>query len=204
MNYTPRQVEIIRAIRRSRKECGYAPSVRELCSELGGVDVKTMAEHLDRLEEKGAISRERGARRSLRVIDQEMAASAGVFSIPEVGRIAAGTPLLAEENIEGMVKVDRLFLRSPKGARHFILKVVGDSMIGAGILDGDRVIVRQQNTAENGEIVAALIDGEATVKRFYREKRRVRLQPENKKMKPIYAKEVEIQGVVVGVLRTFG
>ena len=200
---TARQQAILDWIVDFQSEHGMPPTCREI-GRAFGIASSSVFGHLRALERKGLLRRGPLGARSLEVAGAEVGGGRGIAVLPEVGRVAAGTPLLAEENIEGMVKVDRLFLRSSKSAKHFILKVAGDSMIEAGILDGDRVIVRQQSTAENGEIVVALIDDEATVKRFYREKRRVRLQPENNKMKPIYAKEVEIQGVVVGVLRTFG
>jgi len=198
VNYTPRQLGILHCIERSRRKRGVSPSVRELCRELGGLNVKTVAEHLDRLEEKGAISRERGKRRTLQIADPEIAGTAG--RVPLAGTIAAGRPIEAIEECETLDVPASLGFASREGL--FALRVKGDSMIEDGILDGDYVVVQKRGMAENGETVVALLeDGTATLKRFYREKRRIRLQPANRSMKPIYARDVAVQGVVKGVLR---
>jgi len=201
VNYTPRQMSILRFILETQREREVSPSIREICEHLGGRDVKTVAEHLDRLEEKGAIERERGAVRSIRVVDPELAGEAGQITL--AGRIAAGTPIEAIEVPETLDLLPALGLAS--GREMFALQVRGDSMIEDGIHDGDYVIIEKRSTARNGQtVVAVLEDEEATLKRFYREKGRVRLQPANSSMKPTYPKQVEIRGVVRSVVRIAG
>jgi len=181
------------------------PTVREIGRRFRMVPSSVFG-HLKLIEKKGYLKRGKLGARSLEVAGAQpvpVLSMVETMSIPEVGRVAAGLPLLAQENVEGQVGVDRAMLRGTPNARYFVLKVTGDSMIEAGILDGDKVVVRQQDTAENGQIAVALLGDEATVKRFYREAGRVRLQPANSRMEPIYAKEVAIQGVVVCALRTY-
>ena len=197
-NYTPKQLSILRFIVETQQERGVSPSVREICDHLGGRHVKTVGEHLDRLEEKGAISREHGAVRSIRVLDRELTGMAGQFLIS--GRVAAGAPIEAIEDPETFDVVSALHLAA--GPETYGLRVCGDSMIEDGINDGDIVIVEKRPHARRGETVVAILEnGEATLKKYYPEKGRVRLQPANDSMKPIYAKHVEIRGVVRGVLR---
>jgi repressor LexA len=198
MNYSPRQISILKLIAESRRTRGVAPSVREIARDLGGRDVKTVAEHLDRLEEMGAIEREHGKKRTLRVVDPEHSGRAGQVQI--VGTIAAGRPIEAIEDPQPLEVAPMLHLDGSRTM--YALRVRGDSMIEDGILDGDVVIVEKRETAENGQIVVAILENEeATLKRFYREKGRVRLQPANSSMKPIYVRQVQIRGVVRGVLR---
>ncbi|HOX05955.1 MAG TPA: transcriptional repressor LexA [Planctomycetota bacterium] len=202
---TPKQQKILSWMLAFQAKHGMPPTVREIGSHFRMVPSSVFG-HLKLIEKKGYLKRGKLGARSLQLAGAQAApalALESIASIPEVGRVAAGVPLLAQENIESQVVVDRAMLRGSPNARHFILKITGDSMIEAGILDGDRVVVRQQDTAENGQIAVALLDDEATVKHFYREDGRVRLQPANAMMKPIYAKEVAIQGVVVCVLRTY-
>jgi repressor LexA len=185
---------------------GYPPTVREIGEEVGLASPSTVHAHLANLERAGLLRRDPTKPRALELIGRERqesetpAPAVDAVSLPLVGEIAAGSPLLAAENIEEYVPVPR----TTKG--DFVLRVKGDSMIEAGILDGDLVIVQRAQDARNGEIVVALAGDdesadEATVKTFYREKSRVRLQPENASLDPIYAKHVQILGRVVGVFR---
>ena len=180
---------------------GYPPTVREIGEAVGLASPSTVHAHLANLERAGLLRRDRTKPRALELIGREVAASPE--SLPLLGEIAAGGPLLAEENVEEYVPVPEMLSR---GGADFLLRVKGDSMVDAGILDGDVVVVRRQETARDGEIVVALAGDdesadEATVKRFYREGERVRLQPENSSMEPIYARHVQILGKVVGVFR---
>lgn len=180
---------------------GYPPTVREIGEAVGLASPSTVHAHLANLERAGLLRRDRTKPRALELIGREVAASPE--SLPLLGEIAAGGPLLADENVEEYVPVPEMLSR---GGADFLLRVKGDSMVDCGILDGDVVVVRRQDTARDGEIVVALAGDdesadEATVKRFYREGDRVRLQPENRAMEPIYARHVQILGKVVGVFR---
>ena len=157
--------------------------------------------HLQTLEDKGYIRRDPTKPRAIEILDSSSDAfeSKKVAHIPIIGRVTAGQPILAVENIEGTFPLPEDLVRQDN---LFMLRVQGESMIGAGILDGDLIIVRQQNEARNGEIVVALIGEEATVKRFFKERTLIRLQPENSAMEPIYSQDVSILGKVVGVFRT--
>jgi repressor LexA len=180
---------------------GYPPTVREIGEAVGLASPSTVHAHLANLERAGLLRRDRTKPRALELIGREVAASPE--SLPLLGEIAAGGPLLADENVEEYIPVPEMLSR---GGADFLLRVKGDSMVDCGILDGDVVVVRRQETARDGEIVVALAGDdesadEATVKRFYREGDRVRLQPENRAMEPIYARHVQILGKVVGVFR---
>jgi len=187
---------------------GYPPTVREIGEAVGLASPSTVHAHLANLERAGFLRRDPTKPRALELLGggRKRAGAAemqGVERLPLVGEIAAGGPLLAEENIEEHVAVPELLAH---GGADFLLRVKGDSMVNAGILDGDLVVVRRQDTARDGEIVVALAGDdesadEATVKRFYREAGRVRLQPENDALEPIYAAHVKVLGKVVGVLR---
>ena len=197
---------------------GYPPTVREMCLSLGIKSTSTAHKDLASLEQKGLIRKDPTKPRAIEILDQpagEPSAPESTFTecqntertdivdIPVVGRIAAGTPILADQNIEDSFPVTSRYIRS---GTHFMLTVKGDSMIEAGIFDGDYILVKQQNVASNGEIVVAMIDGfesEATVKTFYRENDHIRLQPENHSMSPIIVKDVRIIGLVKGVFRYF-
>lgn len=196
-----RQREILDFIRSEIHRKGYPPSVREIGQAVGLSSSSTVHSHLAALEAKGFIRRDPAKPRALEVLDfrdNDAAVDLGkVSSVPVVGRVAAGEPILAAENIEETLPLPTQF----SGDGTFILKVRGDSMIEVGILDGDFVVVRQQNTANNGEIVVAMLEDEATVKTFYREAERIRLQPENVKLEPIYARDVEVLGKVVALFR---
>ena len=195
---TKRQERVLKFIQEEIRRKRIPPSVREIGSAFGISSPRGVTRHLEALEKKGFIQRGRIAR-GIRVLTD---AVEDLVQLPLVGRIAAGRPLLAEENLEGSLAVDQRFV--PSGTC-FCLKVKGESMVGAGILDGDFLIVRQQSTAENGEIVVALLGDEATVKRFYKEKGKIRLQPENPLLEPIFItkkkSDVAILGKVVGVFR---
>ncbi|MBP3321265.1 MAG: transcriptional repressor LexA [Clostridia bacterium] len=183
---------------------GYPPSVRDIQTALHIKSTSTVHSYLERLEEKGYIRREKGKSRSMRV-DEPSAPGAGELSrtekVPILGRVAAGPPLLAEQYYEDYV--DFPVTKPGMYGQLFALRISGTSMIGAGIMNGDIVVVNKCGHAENGDIVVALLEDEATVKRFYKEDGRFRLQPENPDMAPIYANEVYIMGKVIAVLRYY-
>jgi repressor LexA len=203
---TGRQQEIFEFLVGYVDQHGYPPTVREIGEAVGLASPSTVHAHLANLERAGLLRRDPTKPRALEVLAggrKRATEHAGVEQLPLVGEIAAGGPLLAEENIEDRVAVPELLAH---GGADFLLRVKGDSMVNAGILDGDLVVVRRQDTARDGEIVVALAGDdesadEATVKRFYRERGRVRLQPENDALEPIYAAHVQVLGKVVGVLR---
>ena len=203
---THRQQTVLETIRQWIRERGFPPTIRELGSQLGIKSLRGVTTHLDAIAKKGFLKRDSRAR-SIRLLDL-VAPFEQAIRVPVVGRIRAGTPVLAQEHVEGHVVVDGAWLKtkpSDNAAEHFSLKVSGDSMINAGILDGDYVIVRQQPTAVNGDIVVALLDDEATVKRFFKEDDRVRLQPEHPTMEPIIVTKQQamtVLGKVVAVFRT--
>jgi repressor LexA len=199
---TDRQREILDFIKAEMRRKGYPPTVRDIGQAVGLSSSSTVHSHLAALEAKGLIKRDPSKPRALEVIghDRETVVTTmrGVRELPVIGAVAAGTPMLAEENIEGTIPLPTEVVREDST---FVLRVKGESMIGAGIFDGDFVVVRQQPTAENGDIVVALLEDEATVKRFFRESDRIRLQPENESMEPIYVRDVTILGKVVAVFR---
>jgi repressor LexA len=199
---TDRQREILDFIKAEMRRKGYPPTVRDIGQAVGLSSSSTVHSHLNALEAKGLIKRDPSKPRALEVIghDRETVVTTmrGVRELPVLGAVAAGTPMLAEENIEGTIPLPTEVVREDST---FVLRVKGDSMIDAGIFDGDFVVVRQQPTAENGDIVVALLEDEATVKRFFREPDRIRLQPENDSMEPIYVRDVTILGKVVAVFR---
>ena len=188
---------------------GYPPTVREIGDAVGLASPSTVHAHLANLERAGLIKRDPTKPRALELRrdprpEPAKAVAADVHRLPLVGEIAAGGPLLAEQNVEDYVAVPEPLAR---GGEEFLLRVKGDSMINAGILDGDLVVVRREQTARDGEIVVALagedeLADEATVKRFFKENGRIRLQPENDALEPIYADHVQILGVVTGVFRS--
>jgi repressor LexA len=194
---TERQRSILDVIRSFIAERGYPPSVREIGERVGLSSSSTIHAHLKALERRGLLSRDPTKPRAMRSMDSAPARDAVVM--PILGRVAAGVPITAQEDIEGEFLLSAAFL--PRASDAFMLRVQGDSMVDAAILDGDLIVVRPQRTAESGEIVVAMLDGEATVKRFYREVGRIRLQPENRAMTPIYASDVEIVGRVEAVVR---
>lgn len=174
---------------------GFVPSVREICEATGLKSTSTVHAHLKSLEERGLIEREAGLNRRIHIVGEE-----STSPVPVIGQVAAGTPILATEYIEGYVPVSDSIRR---GRQLFALRVKGDSMIDAGIFEGDILIVNRTPTAENGQIVVAMIDDEATVKRFYRENGHIRLQPENSAYEPIIAENVVLLGTVVSLMRYY-
>lgn len=192
--------EILDFIKQQQMEKGYPPSVREICEAVGLKSTSTVHGHLDRLEKKGYIRRDKTKPRAIEILDDDMYFMSGqdLVYVPVVGRVTAGQPILAVENIEETFPLPSQYL--PNGDV-FMLKVEGESMIGAGIFDGDQVIVKKQEYAENGDYVVALLEDEATIKTFYREKGYVRLQPENPSMEPIITRDVRILGKVIGLFR---
>lgn len=186
---------------------GFCPSVREMCDELHINSTSTITYYLNRLEKDGKIRRGESKNRAIEVLEDEKQAQEKSFAleiinsyqpIPIIGTITAGMPILAVENYEEVFYMPTGLFR---GDNLFMLTVQGDSMIDAGIMNGDKVVIRRQDTANNGEIVAVLIEDSATIKRFFKEDGRFRLQPENKTMSPMYFKEVSIIGKVVGLIR---
>ncbi|HBW34648.1 transcriptional repressor LexA [Desulfosporosinus sp. BICA1-9] len=196
-----RQTKILEFIKEEIRKKGYPPAVREIGEAVGLLSSSTVHGHLQTLEEKGYIRRDPTKPRAIEILDSSIDPidKQKAIHVPIVGRVTAGQPILAVENIEGTFPLPDDLVRQDNV---FMLKVQGDSMIEAGILDGDYIIVRQQNVARNGEIVVALIGDEATVKRFFKERTLIRLQPENSAMEPIYSQDVSILGKVVGVFRT--
>jgi len=201
-----RQAMILEFIKQEVKDKGYPPSVREIAEAVGLLSSSTVHGHLDRLEKKGFIRRDPTKPRAIEILnheEEELEQSNiipfPVKQIPIVGKVTAGIPITATENIEDYFPLSSHFVGDNNV---FILNVVGDSMIEAGIHNGDYVIVRQQQTANNGDIVVAMTeDDEATVKTFYKEKDHIRLQPENSSMSPILLKNVTILGKVIGLFR---
>ena len=198
MDLTKRQREIFEFIRRYASKHGYPPTVREIGKAVGLTSSSTVHAHLANLEKIGMLRRDPTKPRAIELLIDKARKAIRGQGLPLVGQVAAGAPVLAEENIEEYVEVPEM-IGGEEG--DYILRVQGDSMQDAGILEDDYVVVRSTNEAANGEIVVALLGDEATVKRFFREKDRVRLQPENKAYKPIRSKEVELLGRVVGVFR---
>lgn len=196
---TRRQQEILTFIQRYGDAHGYPPSVREIGQALGLTSSSTVHSHLSALEKKGYVRRDPSKPRALEILKDEHAIPAKkVVPLPVVGHVTAGLPILAQQNIEDYFPLPQEFVRSDEC---FILKVRGDSMIDAGIYDGDLLVVRRQPTARDRDIVVARIEDEATVKRFFKEDGRIRLQPENQRMEPIYARDVAIEGVALAVIR---
>lgn len=192
-------------IKKYKSKNGFPPSVREMCAALNISSTSTITYYLNYLEEQGKIRRGAYKNRAIEILtpsepdsQQSLEIIKSYSPIPVLGQITAGQPILATENYEDLYYLPaNLF----KGDGLFILNVVGDSMINAGIYNGDKVVIRKQETAENGEIVAALIDDSATIKRFYKENGHYRLQPENPTMEPMYFDEVSIIGKVIGLIR---
>ncbi|MDQ2872062.1 MAG: transcriptional repressor LexA [Candidatus Eremiobacteraeota bacterium] len=195
---TERQQRILEVIQDFTAEQGYPPSVREIGERVGLSSSSTIHSHLKALERHGLISRDPTKPRALRSDMSHPKTRTETITVPIVGKVAAGVPITATENRDGEFVLPASFARGSDG---FMLRVQGDSMIEAAILDGDLILVRPQRTADNGEIVVAMLEGEATVKRFYKESGRVRLQPENSSMAPIYANDVTIVGRVEAVVR---
>ncbi len=199
MPLKPKEKLVLDFIAETMNETGYAPSVRDICTALNIKSTSTAQMYIERLESKGYIVKEPGKSRTLRL--ELPGNDKKRYSVPILGQVAAGTPILSVENFDGYIdySTEKVF---EKGTL-FALKVKGESMKDIGILNGDIVIVEQREYADNGEIVVAMIDDEATVKRFFKEDGRYRLQPENSEMEPIYTDEVSILGKVVALARYY-
>ena len=194
-----KQREILEYIKEMILKKGYPPTVREICETVKLKSTSSVHSHLEQLERNGYIRRDPTKPRTIEITDDTFnLARRELVNVPLIGTVAAGAPLLAQENIESYFPIPAEILPNRET---FMLTVKGDSMIEAGILSGDRVIVAQTDTAENGEIVVALLDDSATVKRFFREDGYIRLQPENSSMEPILVKQVRILGRVIGLFR---
>ncbi len=206
MDLTKRQQEIFDFIKRYAAEHGYPPTVRDIGKAVGLASSSTVHAHLANLERIGMLRRDPSKPRAIELLDRAVGTVTGPIrsalgvesGLPLVGHVAAGQPVLAEENIEEYIPVPDV-AGGEEG--EFILRVRGDSMVDAGMLEGDFVVVRSQDTADDGDIVVALVGEDATVKRFFREKDHVRLQPENPTMEPIRSKDVKVLGRVVGLFR---
>lgn len=192
------QQRILDFIKSEIQAKGYPPSVREIAAAVGLKSTSTVHGHLQRLEKRGLLHRDAMKPRAMEVTNDPNFVRNNSTAVPVVGRVTAGLPILAEENLEEYVVIPEVMLGD---GEHFILLVRGDSMIEAGILDGDYIVVRRQQEAVNGEIVVAMIDDSATVKRFYKENGHFRLQPENHTMEPILTDNVTILGKVVSLYR---
>lgn len=211
-----REQKILQYMKQEIHKKGYPPTVREICNALDIKSTSTVHKDLEILVQEGYIKKDPSKPRALMIVDEhdekpaskEYSPSGGVeradvVDIPVIGQIAAGTPILAEENVQDSFPVPERFI---SGRTNFMLTVKGESMVEVGIMDGDYILVEQQNDADNGDIVVAMVDGfesEATVKTFYKEDGHIRLQPENSSMSPIIVKDVKILGKVKGVFRYF-
>ena len=196
---TKKQTEILEYIKSQILNKGYPLSVRDICTAVNLKSTSSVHAHLETLEKNGYIRRDPTKPRAIEIIDDNFNLTRReVVNVPLIGQVAAGQPLLAVENITGYFPIPAEFI--PK-EEVFMLNVKGESMVNAGIYDGDQIIVKQQSTASNGEIVVALVDDSATVKRFYKENGHIRLQPENDFMEPIIVDSCEIIGKVIGLIR---
>jgi repressor LexA len=206
MDLTKRQQEIFDFIRKYSAKYGYPPTVRDIGKAVGLASSSTVHAHLANLEKIGLLRRDPSKPRAIELLDRAVGTAVDSVrgfvrpdAMPLLGSVAAGQPILAEENIEDYVSVPEI---AGGGDGAYLLRIRGDSMQNAGILEGDYVVVRPQDTAQDGDVVVALLGEEATVKRFFRETDHVRLQPENDAMEPIRSKEVKVLGRVVGLLRS--
>ena len=198
---TKKQMEILECIKQAILDKGYPPTVRDLCDMVHLKSPSSIHANLEALERNGYIRRDPSKPRAIEIVDESFyMTKTDMVNVPLVGQVAAGMPILASQNIETYYPIPSEFM--PRETA-FMLKVKGESMINAGILDGDTVLVKQQNTASNGDMVVALIDDSATVKTFYREDGHIRLQPENDSMDPIIVPDCQIIGKVFGVFRFF-
>ena len=196
-----KQLEILEYIKSQILERGFPPAVREICEAVNLKSTSSVHSHLETLEKNGYIRRDPTKPRAIEILDDSFNLTRReMVNVPIVGQVAAGEPILAQENIENYFPIPTEFMPN---SQTFLLKVKGESMINAGILDGDMVLVEQTSTASNGDMVVALIDDGATVKTFYKEEGIFRLQPENDSMDSIIVKEVSILGKVIGVFRFF-
>ena len=198
-----KQMEILLYIKNELQRQGYPPAVREICKGVNLKSTSTVHGHLEKLEAKGYIRKDPTKPRAIEILDRDddfLFTPKKTLDVPILGKVTAGAPILAVENIEDTYPVPFDLV---EGYDVFMLRVQGESMIEAGILDGDLVLVKEQNQAYNGDIVVALLGEEATIKRFFKEKDIIRLQPENQFMEPIYSKDVSILGKIIGLYRQF-
>jgi repressor LexA len=195
---TPKQAAIMAVIKKNIKQKGYPPSVREIGQAVGLSSSSTVHGYLKKLESKGYLRRDATKPRAMEVLDDMEGDKIEFVNVPLLGRVAAGVPILAVENREELFPLPTHFTGM---GEFFMLTVHGDSMIEAGILNNDMVVVRRQHAVNNGDVVVALLDEEATVKRYFKEDSRVRLQPENRLMEPIYTTDLQILGKVIGLVR---
>ncbi|MBQ6967941.1 MAG: transcriptional repressor LexA [Lachnospiraceae bacterium] len=205
VSLTAKQTEILEFIKNNILDKGFPPSVREICDAVHLKSTSSVHSQLETLEKKGYIRRDPTKPRTIEILDDSFnPVIREMTNIPVVGQIAAGAPLLAEQNIESYFPIPVDMLPKGMGSKDaFVLRVRGESMINAGIMDGDLIFVKVVNTARNGDTVVALIDDSATVKTFYKEKGYIRLQPENDNMEPIIVKDCKILGTVFGVFRLY-
>ncbi len=198
---SPKQQEILEYIKSQILERGFPPAVRDICEAVHLKSTSSVHSHLETLEKNGYIRRDPTKPRAIEILDDSFNFTRReMVNVPIIGRVAAGEPILAEQNIENYFPVPMEYMPNNQV---FILKVKGESMINAGILDGDMVLVEQRATARNGEMIVALIEDGATVKTFYKEDGHIRLQPENDTMDPIIVTDLQILGKVIGVFRFF-
>lgn len=199
---TDRQKEVFVFIENFTKENNYPPTVREI-SQHFEISLRAVQDHISALQKKGFISTEQKRSRSIRILDDKKQSVPKVFidKIPILGTIAAGRPLLCEENLNGYVNLTEPFIRP--GKNYFALRVRGSSMINAGILEGDLAVIEQASSAVDGQIVVAVLDDAITLKRFYKESSRIRLQPENPDFQVIYCQDVRIVGILSSIVRTY-
>lgn len=198
---TAKQEQVLDFIKQHLLAKSYPPTVREICEAVGLKSTSSVHAHLETLEKKGYIRRDQEKTRAIEIIDDDFGFnpfSREMVNIPMVGTVAAGVPLLAEQNITEYFPVPADMLPN---AETFMLRVKGDSMVNMGIYEGDQLIIKRQNTASNGDVVVALVDDSATVKRFYKENGHYRLQPENDFMEPIIVNECSVLGKVIGLIR---
>jgi repressor LexA len=196
-NLTPRQKEVLSFIKSYVKDHSYPPTIREIAEEFD-ISTKGAYDHVKALEKKGAIACDAKRSRAIEIIDSEDK----IAFVPLLGKVAAGDPIFAEENYEYHLAVSSGMVK--QGKKCFALRVSGESMINAGILDGDIAVFCEQNLAENGEIVLAMIHENFTLKRFFNEGNRMRFQPENDSLKPIYTSDARIFGKLIGIIRNYG
>ncbi len=208
-----REKKVLEFIKQEIKRNGYPPTVRDIAAALGIKSTSTVQKSMEILQEEGYIRKQAGKRRAFEIVNNEYGderkskpelENLNVVEVPIIGRVAAGTPILAEQNIEGSFPLPAQYVGN---GNNFMLTVHGDSMIEAGIMDGDYILVQEQKSADNGDIVVAMIQGdyepESTVKTFYKEGGRIRLQPQNSAMRPIIVDDCQILGLVKGVFRYF-
>jgi repressor LexA len=199
---TDRQKEVLNYISAYTEENSYPPTVRDI-SEHFGISLRAVQDHILALQKKGFLSQSQKKARSIRVLSdcREKEPETFIGKVPVLGTVAAGKPLLSEENLDGYVNLTEPFVRP--GKSYFALRVRGQSMINAGILDGDLAVVEQSSTAQDGQIIVAVIDDAITLKRYYKESGRIRLQPENPQFQAIYCTDVRIVGILSNIVRTY-